>query len=427
MARQTLAQVYFNRRMLVLLGLGFASGLPSAYKLLGDTVAAWLTDLDYDVKTIGLFALVGLPFTFNFVWAPLLDRFVPPLLGRRRGWLLIIQVLLICAIAAMAFAGPVQRDQSLMVFAMAALVVAWLAASQDVVADAYRTDVLPTAERGAGAACYVNGYRIAMLAAGGGAILLSDILPWRVVYLLLAAMMVIGILATLVAPRPSDESETPQNITDAVINPIGDFFRRYGGMGLTILLFVVLFKLPDALANKMVMPLLQKHLQFTKPQIVLVREWLGLAATVIGAFAGGAISARWSLRRSLLLFGVLQASSNAGYCVLAMTGTSVTVLTGVIVIENFSAGLVTTGFIAFLMSLCNRRYSATQYALFTSLSFFTASTAGALTGFAVEAVGYIWFYALTVAAGVPGMVLLIWIRIGDSTGSTLAATGKPSS
>ncbi len=401
--------LYLNRRMAALLGLGFAAGLPSAYKLLGSTPQAWLGDLKYNVKDIGLVTLVSLPFAFNFVWAPLLDRYVPPFMGRRRGWLLLIQLALVVAIAGMGLAGPTAPGQALHAFVIVAVLVAFLAATQDVVADAYRTDILPDAELGAGAAVFVNGYRIAMLAAGGGALMLSGYMSWREVYFILAGLMCVGIIATLLAPDPPRDQQHPATLHSAIVEPLQDLFNRHRMATLAILLFIVLFKLPDAMANAMTMPLLQKELLFDKQTIALVRDWMGLALIMLGAICGGGITARIGLVPSLWLFGALQALSNLGFLILAMNKPSVPLLAAVVVVESFCAGLVAAGFIAYLMSLCNRRYSATQYALFTSLMYGAGLLVGGFTGFMVAELGYVTFFLLSVLAAAPGMAILPWL------------------
>lgn len=413
--RESIIEAYFNRRMAALLGLGFAAGLPSVYFLLGSTLQAWLLAYDYDVATVGLFALVGLPFAFNFAWAPLLDRFEPPVfarLGRRRGWLLLLQIVIVVAIVGLALAGPTQAGASLTALVVAGLFTAFAVASHDVVADAYRTDVLPDAELGAGAAVFVNGYRVGMLAAGGGALLLAEHLPWRVVYFILAGLMGVGMIATLCAPQPPGDVR-PQSLRDAVVEPVREYFLRTGAWGIAVLAFVVLFKLPDALARVMTMPLLLEGLEFTNKEVALVREGFGLGATIVGALAGGAVIARLSLMRAIWLLIALQAVSNLGFCILAMTGRSVPMLFAVVGVENFCAGMVTAGFIAFLMSQCDRRYSATQYALFASLNYFAGLIGGAPTGFIVESTGYAAFFAMTVAAGLPAAAL--WWAIGGKT------------
>lgn len=409
MAKPSVIAIYGNRRMTALLALGFGSGLPSAYMLLGSTMQAWLGAYRVDIEQIGYFSLIGIPFAFNFLWAPLLDRFAPPpgfvRLGRRRGWLLLVQLLLLAAIAAMAISGPTHVEADLTFFAITALVVATLAATQDVLADAYRTDVLPHEELGAGAAVFVNGYRIAMLAAGGGALLLVEPLGWRNVYLLLAILMGVGVVGTLTAPRPQ-QAPPPTTLARAVVEPLRDFLARHREAAVILILFVVLFKLPDTLARVMVTPLLQTHLSFDLEEIAWVQAWLGLAMAMIGAMIGGTMVARMGLWGSLWLAGALQMLSNFGFTALAMRGHDLMLLAAVVSIEGLCGGLVTAAFIAFLMSQCNRRFSATQYALFTSLNYFTGVITGALSGLAVKQIGFTWYFTATVAAGIPGLMML---------------------
>jgi len=397
--------------MAALLGIGFAAGLPSAYRLLGSTLQAWLGQYNHDIRVIGLASLVTVPIAFNFVWAPILDRYTPPVfagLGRRRGWLMFLQFLLAVAIAAMAMTGPTSREDAIWPLMVVGVVAAFLVASHDVVADAYRTDVLPDEELGAGAAVYVNGYRLGMLVAGGGALYLAQDWTWRHVYLLLSLLMLVTALATFFAPRSEGSGNGPDSLVEAVIRPFEDFFGRTRWAGLAILAFVVLFKLPDSMANAMTMPLLQTELQFDLKQIA-AREWFGSPCVVAGAFVGGWITARIGIRPSLLLFGCLQAASNGGFLLLAFYGKSASLLFIVIAVENICAGMVAAGFIAFLMSLCNRKYSATQYALFTSLMYGTGTVIGAMTGYAVHEIGFVGFYLLSMAMGLPAMVLIAWL------------------
>ncbi len=418
-------RVYFSRRMAVLLALGFAAGLPSVYKMLGSTMQAWLLDLDYDIKTITLFGLVSLPLALNFVWAPLMDRFALRLLGwgRRRSWLILVQAGLVAGIAAMAMLGPAHPGDSLRPLVMMGLVVAFLVASQDVVADAYRVDVLSSRELGAGAALFVQGYRLGMVAAGGGALWLAEYASWRVVYLALAALMGVGLVATALAPEPTDGARQPATLGESVIEPVVEFARRHGWWALAVLVFVLLFKLPDAMANAMTTPLLLEGLAFSKSQVALVREVIGLGAMAVGAILGGVVVAAMPLRGALLLFGLLQAASNLGFFLLAAVGRSTPLMVAVVLVEAFCAGLVAAGFIAFLMGQCNRRYSATQYALFTSLMYFGGSVTGAFTGHMKASLGYELFFVVSVLAGLPGLALLGVIRMerpanGDGPRST---------
>lgn len=416
MASETLREVYFNRRMAALLGLGFASGLP--LMLTGSTLQAWAQDAHWQLETITLFSLITLPYSLKVIWAPLMDRYRLPLLGRRRGWLLLAQILLVGAILLMAASGPavgavpsVAADPRIYLFVMAALLVAFLSASQDIVADAYRTDILCEEERGAGAAVFTMGYRVGLILGGAGALMFAD-LGWRAVYAGLACAMVVGLLATLLAPEPKgDMAAAPRTLVDAVVLPISHMLRQRGA--LLMLLFVVLFKLPEVLVKTMPV-LLMKDLGFSNKEVGFVQQGLGVALTIVGALAGGALVARLGLRRSLWVFGILGATSNAGYMALAWVGKSYPLMIAAVVTENFCAGLVTAGFVAFLMSQCDRRYSATQYALLTSLMALTGALSGAPTGWVVKQWGYPTFFALTILVGLPGMLLLLWLPRSES-------------
>jgi PAT family beta-lactamase induction signal transducer AmpG len=395
--------VYGSRRMAALVGLGFASGLP--YVTVNDTLTAWLSALKVDVKAIGLFALVGLPYTFKFLWAPLLDRYSLPLLGRRRGWLVITQGLLVVSLALMAVAGPANSGGTLVGLAVLGTIMVVLSASQDIVADAYRTDVLEPRELGAGAAAFVSGYRVATIVAGALALVLADHIGWNAAIGLLAILMAGAVVVTILAPEPLHVT-SPQSLGEAVVQPAAQFVARWGWAAVIIIVFVVVFRLPDQLASRMTMPLLLQQLKFTASEVGWIRQALGFFITIIGALCGGAVVARMGLIKSLILFGVLQAISNGGFLILAATSPTLWLMGVVIGVENFCNGLVAAGFVAFLMSCCDPRYSATQYALFTSLMALAAAVAGAITGLLVDRVGYVAFFAISIAAGIPGMALL---------------------
>lgn len=400
---RSLVAVYLNRRMAVLGALGFSSGLP--YMLTGVILQAWMTEANVSLAKIGLFSLVTLPYTLKFLWSPLMDWYVPPMLGRRRGWLVITQVLLMGALAFMAISGA---SANLYLLAAAAWLVAFFSASQDIVADAYRTDVLSESQRGAGAAVFVTGYRLALIVSSSGALLVAGHwhIPWPAIYLGMAWMMLAGIVATITADEPGHDAARPE-LSSAIIDPVADFVGRRGWW--LVILFIVLFKLPDVLAEGMKMPFLMK-MGYTKEQIGAIGQGLGLAMSIVGALCGGGTIARMGLWRSLWLFGILQAVSNVGFWVLAHMHPNVVALTGVICVENYCAGLVTAGFLAFLMSQCDRRFSATQFALLSSLMAVTRVLSMTPSGYLAEALGWSGFFLLSIAAGVPGMALLLWLR-----------------
>jgi PAT family beta-lactamase induction signal transducer AmpG len=395
-----LGQVFGSRKMAALLLLGFASGLPLL--LIGNTLKAWMTVENVNLSAIGWFGLTSLPYSLKFLWSPFLDRFTLPFLGRRRGWLLLTQIALMCAIAIMGFQQP---KQALQLLAINAIAIAFISATQDIASDAYRTDVLTKLEMGAGAAVFILGYRIALLVAGALALILADRLPWSSVYLIMAGTMVIGIFATLFAPEPKEISP-PASLAEAVFLPFGEFFQRKGVMrGLLILLFITLYKLGDALLSNMTTPFLMQT-GFTKTDIGAIQVGMGLIATIVGALLGGSILSRIGINRSLWIFGILQAVSNLAYFCLAYLGKNYQVMVLAINIEQFCGGLGTAAFVAFLMSLCNQRFSATQYALLSSLMAVSRDILSAPGGAIAEVTGWSTFFLITIVAAVPGLLLL---------------------
>lgn len=387
--------------MVALLLLGFSSGLPLF--LTSKTLQAWMTVEGVKLSAIGLFSLVGLPYSLKFLWSPILDRFVPPFLGRRRGWIVIMQIGLVIAVAAMALQDP---KRSLQLLAINSLLIAFLSASQDIAFDAYRTDVLEPLEMGAGAAVAVLGYRIALLITGSLALILADQTSWQGVYLLLSLLMGVGILASLWAPEPKLQTQPPESLREAVTLPFIEFFQRLGKLrGSAVLIFIVLYKLGDALVNNMALPFLLKT-GFTQTDVGAIQGGMGLVATIVGVLAGGAALSNLGIARSLWVFGGLQAVSNLTYLVLAQLGKNYPFMVVAINIENFCAGLGTAAFVAFLMSLCNQRFSATQFALLSSLMAVSRDILVAPAGRIVEVTGWTWFFIITIFAALPGLMLL---------------------
>lgn len=383
--------------------LGFASGLPLF--LTSRTLQAWMTTEGVDLASIGSFSLVAIPYSLKFLWSPFLDRFIPPFLGRRRGWLLIAQILLIISIAAMAWQEP---KQSLQLLAINAFLIAFFSATQDIAYDAYRTDVLEEREMGAGAATGVLGYRIALIVTGSIALILADRITWPTVYLLLAGLMLLISLTTFFAPEPEKQTSPPQTLVEAVWLPFQEFFQRSGiRRAIAILAFIVLYKLGDALVNNMVTPFLIK-IGFSQTDIGAIQGGLGMVATIIGVLSGGALLSRWGINRSLWIFGGIQAVSNLVYLALSLVGKDYPLMILAINIENFCAGLGTAAFVAFLMSLCNPRFSATQFALLSSLMAVSRDILVAPAGQMAKVLGWPLFFAITVLAALPGLMLLPW-------------------
>lgn len=384
--------------------LGFASGLPLA--LTSGTLQAWMTVENIDLKTIGFFSLVGQAYVFKFLWSPMMDRYTPPFLGRRRGWLLITQALLLLAIAAMGFLEP---SSQLRWMAALAVVIAFCSASQDIVFDAWKTDVLPAEERGAGAAISVLGYRLGMLVSGGLALWLADrYLGWQGMYWLMAALMIPCMIATLLAPEPDDVIPVPRTLEQAVAEPLRDFFGRNNAW--LILLLIVLYKLGDAFAMSLTTTFLIRGVGFDAGEVGVVNKTLGLIATIIGALYGGVLMQRLTLFRALLIFGILQGVSNAGYWLLSVTDKQMVSMAAAVFFENLCGGMGTAAFVALLMTLCNKSFSATQFALLSALSAVGRVYVGPLAGWFVEAHGWPQFYLFSVVAAVPGLILLLVCR-----------------
>ena len=396
-------EVYKSRRIGMMLILGFSSGLPLA--LTGGTLQAWMAVVGVDLRTIGVFSLVGLPYTLKFLWSPIMDRYVPPWLGRRRGWMISTQFALFLGVVAMAFGSP---QHAIGAVALLALFVAFASASQDIVVDAYRTDLLQQVERGAGTAVYVMGYRIAMLVSGALALILSDRIGWQNTYLVMAAVMVIGMLGALFGPEPELRTKPPASLREAVWGPLKDFFSRTGAV--TILLFIVLYKLGDAYAGTLTTAFLIRGAGFSPTDVGTVNKGLGLISLIVGATLGGSLMVRLGLFRSLLYFGILQAVSNLSFMVLAWVGKSYPMMIFAVAFENLAGGMGTSAFVAFLMGLCNHRYSATQFALLSSLAVLGRVFISPTSGYIVELTSWGSFFFITALTALPGLWMLWWLR-----------------
>ncbi len=397
--------VYASPRVYPLLLLGFASGLPLA--LTGGTLQAWATVAGVSLQEIGFLTLVGTAYTLKFLWAPLVDRFAFPVLGRRRSWMLVSQLLLAVLIACMGLLDP---GNQLMWLAVLAVLVAFWSATQDIAFDAYSTDVLRDEERAAGAALKVMGYRLAMIVSGGLALVLAGSwLGWQHTYLLMGGLMALCGLATWLAPEPEHVARPPRTLAQAVVEPLREFFTRPDAWAL--LLLIVLYKLGDAFAGALSTTFLLRGVGFSTEEVGMVNKVFGLAATILGALAGGAFMARIGLYRSLMLFGLLQAVSNFGYWILAVTPQNLVTMGTVVALENICGGLGTAAFVALLMALCKQQFSATQFALLSALSAVGRTyLAGPLTPPLVQSLGWPGFFVVTVFIALPGLALLWWMR-----------------
>ncbi len=391
---------FFSGKMLSILFLGFASGVPFA--LTASTLQAWMKSESVDLAKIGLFSLVGIPYAWKFLWAPVMDRFVPPFLGRRRGWAMIFQLGLVVSIAALAFTSPSTAPSWTALFAVC---VAFFSASQDIVLDAYRTDLLETDEVGPGAAYYTTGYRIAAIFSGAIALILADHLPWRDVYLIMGASMVIGMTAVLMTREPESLKKlAPQSMKDAVIRPFVEFFRRRAA--LEILLFVVLYKLGVFITLALNTAFLIE-MGFTKTEIGTVSKVFGMASSIVGTIVGGTAMVKWGIRKSLWIFGFTQTAAGLSFAILAHLGNHYPMMVVSNIIENLCAGMATAAYSGFLMVLCDKRYTATQYALLTSLMALTRSLSGAASGYLAEGLGWEGYFIVAAVAAFPGLLLLL--------------------
>jgi PAT family beta-lactamase induction signal transducer AmpG len=331
-----------------------------------------------------------------------MDRYVPPFLGRRRGWMLLTQLALVAGIAGMAISPP---NAKLWLLGCLALWVAFASASQDIVIDAYRTDLLPSAERGMGAAVSVLGYRLAMLASGGLALILADRIGWRQTFFVMAALMAVGLATSLVAPEPALRATPPRSLREAVVEPLRDLLSRSGA--LQLLALIALYKFGDALAGTLTTAFLIRGVGFSLTDVGTINKVLGLASLLLGGLVGGLLLVRMSLTRALLLFGVLQAISNLSFALLAWAGKSYPLLVFAVGFENFASGMGTAAFVALAMALCNHSFSATQYALLSALASLGRILFGPVTGALVEIMGWANFFVLTFVAALPGL-WLVW-------------------
>jgi PAT family beta-lactamase induction signal transducer AmpG len=382
----------------VALVMGFACGLPLL--LTGSVLQAWMREDGIDLSVIGLFALVGLPYTLKFIWAPVMDRFTLPFLGRRRGWMLLAQLSLMVSIIWLGFSNPAEDPWLL---AGIAFLVTFFSASQDIVVDAYRREDLQDNELGLGSSLYVNGYRIGMLLAGSGGLILADIFSFQMVYLLMALSMLVGVVTTLLAREPNEPEGTPKSIKEAVVDPFIEYFAR--PEALLVLAFILFYKIGDTMAASMTVPF-YLDMGFSKSEIGTVVKLFGFWATIIGGLLGGIVILRWGINRSLWIFGGLQALSTAGFAILVWVGHELSWLAAVIAFENLSGGMGTAAYVAFMASMTNKKFTATQYALLTSLMGIPRVIASAPTGYLVEGVGWVVFFIICTLAAIPGLMLL---------------------
>lgn len=398
-------RAFLNKRMLICVFLGFTSGLP-LFTLIY-LVQAWLRTEGVNLKEIGLFALIQFPYTWKFIWAPLMDRYVPRLPGwrpgRRRGWMIVTQLLVGVAIGALGFISPKQEIGT--VAALTAL-VAFFGASQDIAIDAFRRELLADTEQGLGNAVFVNAYKIAALIPGSLGLILADHLPWSTVFMVTAAFMVPGVVLTLVVKEPEIHGTPPKNLRDAIIDPFREFIGRDGWRtALLILGFIFLYKLGDTMATTLSTSFFL-DIGFNKTQIGVIAKTVAFWASIAGGIVGGMWLVKIGIGRGLWIFGVLQIVSTLGFAWLAKIGPSPVALATLYGFETFATGLTTAAFVAYIASTTDPRYTATQFALFTSLASVPRTLASASSGFIVAQTGWFEYFMVCVALSIPGMLLL---------------------
>ena len=403
---QSTLKVVFSRRMLVAFLMGFSGGLPLLLTM--GVLQAWMKEGGLDLTWIGMITLVQIPYTWKFLWAPFLDRFIPLFLGRRRGWLLMSQIALMASIVGLGYSDPVKNTGMMIA---AAVLVAFFSATQDIVIDAYRREDLPDAELGLGSSMYVYGYRLGMLLASGGGMIMADYMPFSRVYFIMAIFLLPGVITTLLTPEPKVVAGGPQTMKEAVVNPLVDYFSRSGAIW--ILAFILLYKIGDTMASAITTPF-YLEIGFSKTEIGTVVKFFGTAATLVGVALGGFLMLKLGINRGLWIFGILQALSTACFAILARIGYNIAMLSGVIAFENLSSGMGTAAFMAFMASITNKKFTATQYALLTSLMGLPRALASSVTGLVAKNIGWEQFFIGCTLIAIPGLLLLLKFAPWDS-------------
>lgn len=420
----------FSIRMLICVFNGFTAGLPLFY--LYHLIPAWLRTSGIDLKTIGLFSLVGLPYTYKFLWSPLMDRYIPPFLGRRRGWMLLSQIALLISMMSLGLHSP---SGSIWIIAYTAFAIAFFSASQDIVLDAYRRELLPDEELGLGNSFYMNGYRAAVFIPGGLGLILADYLSWALVHLIISCFMLVGIVKTLLIREVATDITPPATFKDAVLKPFQEFFNRDGvGSALLLLLFLLAYKLGDNMATALSTPFyldLGFNLSIIGSMVKLINFW----SMIAGTFIGGVVIFKIGINRSLWLFGTVQLLSILGFAVLSELGNNLIALGVVLAFEYLGVGLGATALTAFMARATNTNFTATQFALFSSLIALPRTLANSVTGFMIEGVsatdgiyfkifgalpglGYTNFFVFCALTALPGMFLLLWVAPWGVTANT---------
>ncbi len=392
-----------NRRLLAILVLGFASGLPFA--LTSSTLQAWFTEANVSLKAIGTLSLLGIPYTFKFLWAPLMDYYGFSQLGKRKAWILLTQFALVLALFVIAQMEPAKETT---LIGILALLITFFSASQDISVNAYTTEVLHPEERGLGAAYTVFAYRVAVLISGGFALVMADYIGWKMTYYCMSALMLLSMLPTYFAPSVNEPAVPAQNLYQTTLQALADLWQR--DRIILLLLFIMFYKFGDALALSLITNFLLHGLGFTLTEVGLAYKLVSFIAMIAGGFIGGLILMRWNIYRALLVFGIAQACSNLTFALLAYVGKHFLLMTVSVFIENFCSGLSTAALFAFMMSLCNRRFTASQFALLSAIASLGRVFLGPFAAFMVENVGWIQFFIWSFVLCFPGILFLTLLK-----------------
>lgn len=410
-----------NKRMLICIFNGFTAGLPLYF--LAQLIPAWLRSESVDLKTIGFFGLVLLPFSFKYLWAPFLDRYVPPFLGRRRGWMIVSQVALLGFMVSLAVLNP-QENIHLILYV--GLAIGFFSATQDIVLDAYRRELLPDNELGLGSSFYANAYRVAGFIPGGLGLILADYIPWSMVFVVVSLFMLVGIIHTIVISEIDTQVAPPKTLQEAVVEPFKEFFLRDGfKSGMLILMFIFFYKFGDTVATALITPF-YLDVGFSKTIIGTVAKVVGLWSMLLGGFVGGLLMYRMGINKALWVFGIVQVMSIFGFAVLSEVGPNIAVLSGVVAFEYLGVGLGSAALMAFIAKSTNKKFTGTQLALLSSLFAIPKSFSGILAGVLVEGItesdgmfysvfgtvagiGYTNFFFVCAVLAIPGMILLTWV------------------
>lgn len=415
MSRNTI-KIIFSPKMLAMFTLGFSSGFP--FYVIREVLKAWLTDANIDLGTIGLFSAVALPYTWKFVWSPAMDGITLPFLGRRRGWMLLTQLGLLILIGTM---GQINPAKSLKMMAVVAFSIAVFSASQDIVLDAFRREYLTDEELGLGTGIWMNAWRFGMFASTGTAFFLADRIGYPAVHLVLCVMMGIGIMTTLLVSEPETGVRPPQSLQETVVEPFREFFCRGGAWW--VLAFILLYKLGDNMAGAMNIPFILK-MGFTKQEYFVIVKGVGMLALFGGAFLGGIVMIRLGIANSLWVFGILQAVSTAGFALLVVFGKNQILLSGIVAFEFLATGLGQAAYASYMAIQTNKRFTATQYAMMTSLMAIPGTVAASVTGYMAEYLGWVVFYIVCSLVALPGLLLLLRIAPWGSSNEEIDASIK---